>query len=81
MNDSNDKTSEGLASIVVAYRAFGIFKNEARDAMSELILRKDRDDPFDYEKFIASELEKLPKPNIPNEVIKIMKTLSSPGIK
>jgi len=82
MKDLSDKTSQGLASIVVAYRAFGFFKKEAREAMSELLLRKDRDnDPFDYETFIAQEIEKLPKPTVPNELVSMLKTFSTQGFK
>lgn len=82
MNDLNDKSSEGLAAIVVAYRVFGVCKDEARQAMSELLRRKEiHNDNFEYEQFISSELEKLPKPNVPNDVIKLMKTLSSTGLK
>lgn len=74
----SEKTSEGLASIIVAYRTFGLFKDEAKEAMSELLLRKDHDN-FDYEGFISNQIGNLPKSSIPNEVITLMKTISSQG--
>lgn len=57
-----NKSSETLAYIIVAYRSLGLFKSEARDAMIELMRRKESGDNFDYEQFITLSLNSLPKP-------------------
>ena len=57
----DDKKSETLAAIVVAYRILGISKSEAAEAMSVLAQRKADGDEFDYEKFIADHVAKAPK--------------------
>lgn len=81
MEDLKDKQSEGLASIVVVYRTFGLFKDDAKNAMAELMRRKDDGDLFEFENFITDEIEKLPKPAVPNEALSILKTISAQGLQ
>jgi hypothetical protein len=80
MTECDDKpTSQALAAKVVAYRALGIFKDEAREAMIELAKRKDEGDDFDFDKFIADKLAEVPKPQMKPEVMKFLSSLASMG--
>jgi hypothetical protein len=80
MSEPSDKpTSQALAAKVVAYRALGMFKEEAREAMIELAKRKDEGDDFDYEKYINEKLEEVPKTQLNTEVIKFMSSLAHLG--
>jgi hypothetical protein len=64
MNDIKQNSNEALCAQIVAYRAFKINKNIAEQCMEELLRRKKEDkSDFNYEAFIAAELDKLPKPN------------------
>lgn len=56
-----DKTSKTLAAIVVSYRALGMHKAEAIEAMQELAERKANGDDFDYEAWIKEKLDEVPK--------------------
>jgi hypothetical protein len=58
--------SENLASMIVIYRVLGIFKEEAKLCMIELMKRKENDDDFDFESFINENVDKHQiKLNIP----------------
>lgn len=81
MENLKDKPSEGLASIIVAYRSLGLFKDDAKNAMAELMRRKDEGNIFDFEKFISDEIKKLPQPTIPNEALSMLKAISAQGFK
>src|SRR5271157_4960496 len=50
------KSNQGLASIIVAYRSFGIFKDEARNAMIELARRKNAGETFNIDGYIKEKL-------------------------
>jgi hypothetical protein len=58
----DDKSSETLAAIVVSFRILGINKDDAAKAMLILEQRRAAGDEFDYEKFIADNVAKAPKP-------------------
>ena len=80
MSEPSDKpTSEALAAKVVAYRALGMFKDEAREAMIELAKRKDEGDEFDYEEYISAKLEDVPKSQLNPDIIKFMSSLAHLG--
>ena len=72
-------TSQALAAKIVAYRALGVFKDEARDAMIELAKRKDDGDDFDYENFIAEKLEEVPKSQLNPEIVSFLSSISHLG--
>lgn len=74
---SQDKpSSESLAAIIVASRAFGLFKPQARDAMIELMRRKEEEnDNFDFNKFITEKLNDIPKSQLNPDVIKFMSSI------
>ncbi len=76
MQDLSNLSSESLCAQIVAYRAFKINKQAAEDCMSELLKRKSNNDDFDFENFINSELEKLPKPKT-GDLSSIFSILSS----
>lgn len=73
----NEPTSESLAAIIVTYRSLNLFKDNARDAMIELLKRKDKGDTFDFESYIEEKLKAIPKPN--NEVSKALSFISNIG--
>lgn len=73
-------SSESLAAIIVANRTLGLFKSQARDAMIELMRRReDEHDDFDFNKFIAEKLNEIPKSQLNPDVIKLMSSLSMLG--
>lgn len=81
MNNPEDKsTSEALAAIIVAYRALGLFKEEAKQAMSELARREAEGDKFDYEQYIKSKLADVPKPELNEDTVKLMASIARTGI-
>ncbi len=59
--DFKTLNSEALATRVVLFRTLGFQKDEAIAAMQELTERKAAGDSFDYEKWIADQIEKFPK--------------------
>lgn len=79
-NEPNEKpTSQALAAKIVAYRALGLFKDEARAAMIELAKRKNEGDDFDYEAYIKEKLDEVPKSQLNTDVIKFMSSLAHLG--
>lgn len=51
-------TSESLAAIIVSNRALGLYKEEAKTCMSELLRRReDENDPFEFEKYIEDQIK------------------------
>lgn len=74
-----ENNSKALAAIIVAYRSLGMCKAEAKDAMIELMRRKDNGDDFDFEKYINEKLSLLPKSTLDPNVIQTLSTLSSIG--
>jgi hypothetical protein len=72
----NKISSETLCAIIVSYRSLGILKTEAKDAMIELMIRKESGDEFDFEDFINKELEKVPKNNMDPHIISFLKNIS-----
>ena len=65
--------------MIVAYRSLGLFKDEAKQAMSELAKRKDQGDDFDFESFIKTKLNEVPKSDINSDVSKFLRSLSFIG--
>lgn len=81
MSNLEDKpTSEALAATIVAYRVLGIFKEEAKVAMSELARREADGDSFNYEQYIKSKLADVPKPELNEDAIKLMTSITRTGI-
>ena len=68
-------SSEALAAMVVAYRSLGLFKDQAKEAMSELAKRQDEGDDFDYESFISQKMKDVPKSEINPEISKFLSSL------
>jgi len=80
MTEPDDKpTSQSLAAKVVAYRALGLFKDEARLAMAELVQRRDEGDDFEYEKYIEDKLKEIPKSQVNSEVVKFLSSIAHIG--
>jgi hypothetical protein len=63
MFSENNIKSESLAATIVAYRFLGLCKTESRNAMIELMRRKNLGDLFDYEQYISDKLLSLSKLN------------------
>lgn len=76
-------SSQALAAHIVAYKFLGINRNIALACMQEIANRKNQGDQFDYDDFIAQELEKLPKPQTMdhNSILSIFKTDFSKMVK
>jgi hypothetical protein len=49
--------NETLGSLVVTYRVLGLFKNEAKQAMIEIMSRKKAGSKFDFDAFIKENVE------------------------
>jgi hypothetical protein len=77
--ENENPSSESLAAIVVAFRYFGLYKDEARNAMIELMRRKDSGDSFDFEKFINEKFINIPKSNIDPNMVRFLNSLSIIG--
>lgn len=82
-NIENIKTfvSEKLADIVVLNRYLGIYEAISKSAMEELANRRINGDQFEYEKYISSNLEQLPKINIKMPEFKSLYKIISSYIK
>lgn len=74
-----DKTSKALASTIVAFRVFGTFKEEAKEAMIELDRRQTQGDSFDYENYISEQLEALPKTALNEGLMKMLSNIANIG--
>lgn len=79
MTDPTETSSEALCAMIVAYRSLGLFKDKAKEAMSELARRKDSGDDFDFETFITKKLDEVPKPDISPEVSRFLSSLTYLG--
>lgn len=75
----NKPTSESLAAIVFAYRITGICKEEAKNAMTELMRRKENGDSFNMEEYIKIKTSQLPKSNINSNVLNTLSNISMIG--
>lgn len=75
----NNKSSETLASIIVAYRSLGLFKDQAREAMIELYKRKSSGDTFDYDGYIKDKLKGIPKTELNQEAMAFMNSIIGLG--
>lgn len=69
-------SSEALASMIITYRSLGLFKDKAKEAMTELSKRQDNGDNFDYETFISQKLKEVPKSEINPEISKFLSSLT-----
>jgi hypothetical protein len=77
-------TSESLAAIIISNRVLGLYTEEAKFCMSELMRRReDEKDPFEFEKFIDDQIgiiENVNKKSRDNNgLINLMSSLSSIG--
>jgi hypothetical protein len=80
MTEIPDKpSSEALSAMIVTYRSLGLFKDEAKQAMTELAKRQDEGDDFDFESFIDAKLNEVPKSDINSDVSKFLRSLSFIG--
>ncbi len=80
MTDTPERpSSEALASMIVAYRSLGLFKEQAKEAMAELARRQDEGDNFDYESFISQKLKEVPKSDMNPEISKFLSSLAYLG--
>lgn len=66
-------TSESLAAKIVSYRILKINKEEAKDAMKELLKRKISGDNFDYNSYIKEKIDLIPKPTVGTDQLNILK--------
>ena len=52
------QTSESLAATIISNRVLGLFSDEAKFCMSELLRRReDENDLFDFEKYIEDQIK------------------------
>jgi hypothetical protein len=56
-----NQSSTKLAEMIVCYRYLGLYKDVSMLAMEELGKRRSDGDEFDYEDYISSKLNTLPK--------------------
>lgn len=69
-------SSKALCAIIVSYKSLGLLKDEAKNAMIELMIRKENGDDFDFEDYINKELENIPKNNLDPKIISFLKNLT-----
>lgn len=77
-------TSESLAAIIISNRILGLYSDEAKVCMSELLRRREDDgDTFEFEKYITDQIAIV---NVANEksregngLMNLISTLSSVG--
>lgn len=77
------KSSELLAAIIVSNRVIGLFVEESRSAMIELMTRRQLGSDFDFETYISEKIKQITpekNPNIDNNInnsISLIKRISS----
>lgn len=54
-------SSVKLSDMIVTHRYFGLYKDVSVEAMKELSVRRINGDAFDYESYIETSLNSLPK--------------------
>lgn len=84
MSDSEHKepheaSSEALVGMVVAFRALGVAKEEARAAMIELMRRREEGDEFDFESMIKEKINALPKSVLDPDTVKTLSGIAMFG--
>lgn len=67
--------SDSLAAVVVCYKTLGLDRDGALICMSELSRRRGLGEEFDFEKFIETEIQKIPK-FVPLDLVKISEGLA-----
>lgn len=77
-------TSESLAAVIVSNRVLGLYSDEAKFCMSELMRRReDEQDPFGFEKFIEDQIQIIEEGNeksrANNGLATLLSSLSSMG--
>lgn len=77
-------SSESLAATIIANRTLGLYPDEAKYCISELLRRReDEGDPFDFEKYIDNQIQIIETNNESsrsgNQVMNLMTALSSIG--
>lgn len=75
-------TSESLAATIVANRILGLYQEESKQCMSELLRRKeDENDQFDFESYIKNQIDNIESINDEsrnnNGLTRLMEVLSS----
>lgn len=81
---NKESTSESLAAIIVANRVLGLYSDEAKYCMSELLRRReDEGDSFEFEKFIDEKISLIEASNEEsrkgNVLMTVLSSLSSVG--
>jgi len=65
MSTLKDIPSNALCAWIVAYRTIGALKEESKDAMRELLLRKEAGDTFDFDSHIKTKIKEVtPEPSM-----------------
>ena len=77
-------TSESLAAIIITNRVLGLYSEEAKSCMSELLRRRDDDgDTFEFEKYIETNIQTIESGNNKskdnNGLLNLISSLSSVG--
>ena len=80
----NKPTSESLAAIIISNRVLGLYSDEAKTCMSELLRRREDDnDPFEFEKYISDQIQIIESGNDKskdnNGLLNFVSALSSVG--
>lgn len=80
----NKPTSESLAAIIISNRVLGLYSDEAKICMSELLRRREDDnDPFEFEKYISDQIQIIESGNDKskdnNGLLNFVSALSSVG--
>ena len=80
----NEPTSESLVAIIVSHRVLGLYQEEAKTCMSELLRRREDDnDPFEFEKYIEDQIKIIDdgneKSRANNGLVTLLSSLSSLG--
>jgi len=77
-------TSESLAAIIISNRVLGLYSEEAKACMSELLRRREDDgDVFEFEKYIDNQIQIIESGNEKsrdnNGLLNLISSLSSVG--
>jgi len=77
-------TSESLAAIIISNRVLGLYQEESKSCMSELLRRREDDgDTFEFEKYIEEKIKIIydgnEKSRANNGFMSLLSSLSSLG--
>jgi len=79
-NNQEENSSTALAAIIVSSRTLGILKKEAREAMIELMKRKESGDEFDFSSYIDEKISQMPKPELNTNILDMLNSFSKMGL-